>query len=62
MELLLSESEILIDEKQGEVSEVIIGIYDSNLEEKREKLYKKQQISTTTWRKSAKKVEKVKEK
>ena len=41
MELLLSESEILIDEKQGEVSEVIIGIYDSNLKEKREKLYKK---------------------
>ena len=41
VELLLSESQILIDEKQGEVNEVIIGIYDSNLEKKRDKLYKK---------------------
>ena len=41
VELLLSESEILIDEKQEEVNEVIIGIYDSNLEKKRGKLYKK---------------------
>ena len=41
MGLLLSESEILIDKTQREVNEVTISIYDGNLEEKRDELYKK---------------------
>ena len=41
VELLLSESEILIDKTQRGVSEVIIRINDANLEEKRDELYKK---------------------
>ena len=41
VELLLSESEILIDKTQREVNEVIISIYDRDLEEKRDELYKK---------------------
>ena len=41
VELLLSDSEILIDKTQREVNEVIISIYDGNLEEKRDELYKK---------------------
>ena len=41
VELLLSESEILIDKTQREVNEVIIRINDANLEEERDELYKK---------------------
>ena len=41
VELLLSESKILIDKTQREVNEVIISIYDRDLEEKRDELYKK---------------------
>ena len=41
VELLLNESEILIDKTQREVNEIIISIYDSNVEEKRIELYKK---------------------
>ena len=41
VKLLLSESEILIDKTQREVNEIIISIYDGNLEEKRDELYKK---------------------
>ena len=41
VELLHSESEILIDKTQRQVNEVIISIYDGNLEEKRDELYKK---------------------
>ena len=41
MGLLLSESEILTDKTQREVNEVTISIYDGNLEEKRDELYKK---------------------
>ena len=38
VEILLSESEILIDKTQREVDEIIINIYDGNLEEKRDEL------------------------
>ena len=41
VELLLSKSEILIGKTQREVNEIIISIYDGNLEEKRDELYKK---------------------
>ena len=41
VELLLSESVILIDKTQREVKEIIINIYDGNLEEKWDELYKK---------------------
>ena len=34
VKLLLSESEILIDKMERKVNEVIINIYDDNLEEK----------------------------
>ena len=41
VKLLLSESEILIDKMERKVNEVIINIYDDNLEEKWDELYKK---------------------
>ena len=41
VELLLSESEILIDKTLREVNEIIFSIYDGNLDEKREELYQK---------------------
>ena len=41
VELLLSESEILIDKTQRQMNEVIISIYDGNFEKKRDELYKK---------------------
>ena len=41
MELLLSESEILIDETQRKMNEVMISIYDGNFEEKQVEFYKK---------------------
>ena len=41
VELLLSESEILIHKTHRKVNEIIISIYDSNLEEKQDELYKR---------------------
>ena len=51
VELLLSELEILVDKTQREVNEVIISIYDGNLEEKQDELYKKQRLEERRQRK-----------
>ena len=51
VELLLSELEILVDKTQREVNEVLISIYDGNLEEKQDELYKKQRLEERRQRK-----------